>query len=46
MLHHVRVALQQKKLEAILSMAQKHRQDGSQRALGRHVENLEICAVL
>ena len=34
------------KLEAILSMAQKHRQDGSQRPLDRRVEELAMCVVL
>ena len=34
------------KLEAILSMAQKHRHDGSQRPLDRRVEELEMCVVL
>ena len=34
------------KLEAILSMAEKHRQDGSQRALDRRVEELAMCVVL
>ena len=34
------------KLEAILSMAQKHRQDGSQRLLDRRVEELATCVVL
>ena len=34
------------KLEAILSMAQKHRQDGSQRPLDLRVENLAMCVVL
>ena len=34
------------KLEAILSMAQKHRQDGSQRSLDRRVEELGMCVVL
>ena len=34
------------KLEAILSMAEKHRQDGSQRALDLRVEKLAMCVVL
>ena len=34
------------KLEAILSMAQKHRQDGSQRSLDHRVEELGMCVVL
>ena len=34
------------KLEAILSVAQKHRQEGSQRPLDRRVENLAMCVVL
>ena len=34
------------KLEAILSIAQKHRQDGSQRPLDRRVEELATCVVL
>ena len=34
------------KLEAILSMAQKHRQEGSQRPLDRRVENLAMCVVM
>ena len=34
------------KLEAILSIAEKHQQDGSQRALDRRVENLAMCVVL
>ena len=35
-----------KKLEAILSITQKHRQDGSQRALDRRVEILAMCVLL
>ena len=34
------------KLEAILSIAQKHWQDGSQRPLDRRVEELAMCVVL
>ena len=34
------------KLEAILSIAQKHRQDGSQRLLDRRVGDLAMCVVL
>ena len=34
------------KLEAILSIAQKHRHDGSQRPLDRRVEELATCVVL
>ena len=34
------------KLEVILSMAEKHRQDGSQRLLDRRVEELAMCVVL
>ena len=34
------------KLEAILIMAQKHRQDESQRPLDRRVEHLATCVVL
>ena len=34
------------KLEVILSIAEKHQQDGSQRALDRRVENLAMCVVL
>ena len=34
------------KLEAILSMVQKHQQDGSQRPLDRRVENLARCVML
>ena len=33
------------KLEAILSIAQKHRHDGSQRPLDRRVEELAMCVV-
>ena len=35
-----------RKLEAILSVAQKHRQDGSQRLLDRRVGDLAMCVVL
>ena len=34
------------KLEAILSMAEKHRQYGSQRPLDRRVDELAMCVVL
>ena len=34
------------KLEAILSMAEKHRQDRFQRPLDRRVENLAVYVVL
>ena len=34
------------KLDAILSIVQKHRQDGSQRPLDRRVEELARCVVL
>ena len=34
------------KLEVILSVAEKHRQDGSQRGLNRRVENFAMCVVL
>ena len=34
------------KLEAILSIAQKHWQDGSQRPLDHRVEELAMCVVL
>ena len=34
------------KLEAILSMAEEHRQDGSQRALDLRVQKLAMCVVL
>ena len=33
------------KLEVILSMAEKHRQDGSQRPLDRRVDELAMCVV-
>ena len=33
-------------LEAIVSMAENHRQDGSQRSLDRRVEELAMCLVL
>ena len=34
------------KLDAILSIVQKHRQDGSQRPLDRRVEELARCVML
>ena len=34
------------KLEVIISMAEKHRQDGSHRPLDRRVEELAMCVVL
>ena len=34
------------KLEAILSIVEMHRQDGSQRPQDRRIENLAMCVIL